>query len=234
MNNMSIAYQLQNVFQRISDAVTQYICKPYPVTLLAVSKTHKICKIEEAFNAGQRNFGENYLQEAVGKIIALNDYEICWHYIGPIQSNKTSKIAEHFDWVHSVERLKIARRLSEQRSQDSKPLNICLQVNISAEENKSGVAPDQLRELMTQVQSLERIKLRGLMCIPAKTDDFDQQRLAFREMSQLFHHLQKDFPNLDTLSMGMSGDLEAAIAEGSTMVRVGTDIFGTRNKPLES
>ena len=230
---MSIAYQLQNVFQRINNAVTQYNRKSHPVTLLAVSKTHKISKIQEAFNAGQRDFGENYLQEAVGKIIALKDYEICWHYIGPIQSNKTSKIAEYFDWVHSVDRFKIARRLSEQRSKESEPLNICLQVNISAEENKSGVAPDQLRELMTEVQSLDGIKLRGLMCIPAKTDDFDQQRLAFREMSQLFHQLQNDFPNLDTLSMGMSGDLEAAIAEGSTMVRVGTDIFGARNKPLE-
>ena len=228
---MSIAYHLQNVFQRINDAVEQNNRITHPVTLLAVSKTHAISKIEQAYRAGQRDFGENHLQEAMAKIAALSNYDICWHYIGPVQSNKTAKIAENFDWVHSVDRLKIARRLSEQRPSDAKPLNICIQVNISAEENKSGVNPEQLLELITQIQPLERIKVRGLMSIPAKTEDIALQHQAFNKMRQLFKDLQSIFPHLDTLSMGMSADLEVAIAEGSTLVRIGTDIFGARNKP---
>jgi len=234
---MSIAYHLKKIFQRIDNAVNQYNRTAHPVTLLAVSKTHKINKILEAYDAGQRHFGENYLQEAVKKINALSNYDICWHYIGPIQSNKTAKIAEHFHWVHSVERLKIAKRLSQYLSQnnmtETKPLNICIQVNISAEPNKSGVNPEHLTELLQAVHLLPGIKLRGLMCIPAKTDNVDQQRQAFHNMRQLFEQQQVLFPELDTLSMGMSADLEAAIAEGSTMVRIGTDIFGARNKPME-
>ncbi|RLA02881.1 MAG: YggS family pyridoxal phosphate-dependent enzyme [Gammaproteobacteria bacterium] len=233
---MSIAYHLKKVYQRIDNAVSLYDRKsltPHPVTLLAVSKTHKINKIQEAFEAGQREFGENYLQEAVDKIITLKDLPISWHYIGPIQSNKTAKIAQHFDWVHSVDRLKIARRLSQQRPENLSPLNICLQVNISAEVSKSGLSPEELPELLEQIHQLPGIKLRGLMCIPAKTDSFDEQRAAFHQMKLLYQQLQKQFSNLDTLSMGMSADLEAAIAEGSTIVRVGTDIFGTRNKPME-
>ena len=233
---MSIAYHLKKVYQRIDNAVSLYDRKsltPHPVTLLAVSKTHKINKIQEAFEAGQREFGENYLQEAVDKIITLKDLPISWHYIGPIQSNKTAKIAQHFDWAHSVDRLKIARRLSQQRPENLSPLNICLQVNISAEVSKSGLSPEELPELLEQIHQLPGIKLRGLMCIPAKTDSFDEQRAAFHQMKLLYQQLQKQFSNLDTLSMGMSADLEAAIAEGSTIVRVGTDIFGTRNKPME-
>lgn len=230
---MSIAYHLQKVFQRINNAVSQNSHITHPVTLLAVSKTHKISKIEEAFAAGQHDFGESYLQEAVEKIQALKDYSICWHFIGPIQSNKTAKIAVYFDWVHSIDRLKIAQRLSRQRPENLKPLNICLQVNISAENHKSGVKPEQLSELMVEIQSLSGVKLRGLMCIPAKTDNFKQQREAFHKVYLLFKQLQSQFPDLDTLSMGMSADLEAAIAEGSTMVRIGTDIFGARNKSVE-
>jgi len=230
---MTIAYHLRKVIQRIDKAVNENNRISHPVTLLAVSKTHTIAKIEQAYAAGQRDFGENYLQEAVKKIIALNKYKICWHYIGPIQSNKTSKIAEYFHWVHSVDRIKIARRLSEQRPVDLPPLNICLQVNISNEANKSGVSIDELPELVHQIQQLSNIRLRGLMCIPEKSEDYDQQRLAFHQMYQLFQHQKLNYPELDTLSMGMSADLEAAIAEGSTMVRVGTDIFGTRNKPME-
>ena len=226
---MSIAYHLQKVFQRINDAAEQTNRITHPVTLLAVSKTHAISKIIEAYEAGQRDFGENHLQEAMEKIIALSKYDICWHYIGPVQSNKTSKIAECFDWVHSVDRFKIARRLSEQRPQEAEPLNICIQVNISAEENKSGIEPDQLLELMTQIQPLKGLKIRGLMTIPEKTDDIKLQHQAFNQMWQLFQNVQSQFPKLDTLSMGMSADLEVAIAEGSTMVRVGTDIFGARN-----
>jgi len=230
---MSIEYHLKKVLQRIKDATNNNYTIAHPVTLLAVSKTHTINKIIEAFQAGQRDFGENYLQEAVDKITALNDYDICWHYIGPIQSNKTAKIAEHFDWVHSVDRIKIARRLSDQRPAQLPPINICIQVNISHEPNKSGVLPDELPELLNQVNDLSGVKLRGLMCIPAKVDDFDEQRLAFHKMQQLYQQQKQTYPGLDTLSMGMSADLEAAIAEGSTMVRVGTDIFGTRNKPME-
>lgn len=230
---MTIALQLQKVFQRIDDSVILYNRISHPVTLLAVSKTHKINKIGEAFAAGQRNFGESYIQEAVEKIVALNEYDICWHYIGPIQSNKTQKIAEYFDWTHSVDRLKIAKRLSTQRPNSLNPLNVCLQVNISAEENKSGVSVEELFELAEQVNLLPKLKLRGLMCIPTKTDDFDQQRYAFHQMRLLFDRLKNKIPDLDTLSMGMSADFEAAIAEGSTLVRVGTDIFGTRNNPTE-
>ncbi|MFT5521644.1 MAG: pyridoxal phosphate enzyme (YggS family) [Enterobacterales bacterium] len=230
---MTIAYQLLKVFQRIDDSVKLFNRISHPVTLLAVSKTHKINKIAEAFAAGQRDFGESYIQEAVEKIIALNEPNICWHYIGPIQSNKTQKIAEYFDWTHSVDRLKIARRLSNQRPESMAPLNICLQVNISAEENKSGVSIEELFEIAEQVNLLPKLKLRGLMCIPTKTDDFDQQRHAFHLMYLLFDKLKNKIPDLDTLSMGMSADFEAAIAEGSTMVRVGTDIFGARNSPRE-
>ena len=227
---MSIACHLQKIFQRIDKAVSRYNRTEHPVTLLAVSKTHKISKIQEAFAAGQREFGENYLEEAIEKIIALSNYSICWHYIGPIQSNKTAKIAAYFDWVQSVDRLKIAHRLSEQRPKHLKPLNICLQVNISAENSKSGVNPKDLPKLMAEVQSLPNLKVRGLMCIPAQTEDVALQRQAFHATWELFAQLKRQYPELDTLSMGMSADLEAAIAEGSTMVRIGTDIFGARNK----
>jgi pyridoxal phosphate enzyme (YggS family) len=230
---MTIAYQLQKVFQRIDDSVKLYNRMDHPVTLLAVSKTHKINKIGEAFAAGQRDFGESYIQEAVEKIVALNECNICWHYIGPIQSNKTQRIAEYFDWAHSVDRLKIAKRLSNQRPDSLPALNICLQVNISAEENKSGVSVEELFELAEQVNLLPNLTLRGLMCIPSKTEDFAEQRQSFRQMHVLFDKLKDKISGLDTLSMGMSADFEAAIAEGSTMVRVGTDIFGARNKLKE-
>jgi len=229
---MTIAYNLKNVLQRIKDAVNKNNTITHPVTLLAVSKTHTINKIEEAFLAGQRDFGENYLSEAIEKITALDEYDICWHYIGPIQSNKTAKIAEHFAWVHSIDRLKIARRLSAQRPGHLPPLNICIQVNISNEASKSGVSPEELPELIVQVNNLPGIKLRGLMCIPAMEETYDKQRQAFHKMYELYQQQKSAFPDIDTLSMGMSADLEAAIAEGSTMVRVGTDIFGARNKPI--
>jgi len=228
---MSIAYHLKKVLQRIKDATNKNYTIAHPVTLLAVSKTHNISKIKEAYLAGQCDFGENYLQEAMDKIAALKDYEICWHYIGPIQSNKTTKIAENFHWVHSVDRLKIARRLSSQRPPHLPPLKVCLQVNISNEENKSGVHVDELPALIEATRDLPGITLKGLMCIPAKAEGFEQQRQAFHEMQTLFLQQKMSCPDLDTLSMGMSADLEAAIAEGSTMVRVGTDIFGARNKP---
>ncbi|MCP4413639.1 MAG: YggS family pyridoxal phosphate-dependent enzyme [Gammaproteobacteria bacterium] len=228
---MSITYHLKKVLQRIKDAINKNYHIAHPVTLLAVSKTHNISKIEEAYQAGQRDFGENYLQEAMDKIAALKDFDICWHYIGPIQSNKTTKIAENFHWVHSVDRLKIAQRLSDQRPRNLPPLKICLQVNISNEMNKSGVHVDELPALLEAIHDFQGIIVKGLMCIPTKAENFEQQRQAFHKMQKLYQQHKLNYPSLDTLSMGMSADLEAAIAEGSTIVRVGTDIFGARNKP---
>ena len=187
--------------------------------------------MQEAFDAGQRAFGENYLQEALDKIAALQGKTpgLEWHFIGPIQSNKTRPIAEHFDWVHSVDRLKIAQRLSEQRPEELGPLNICLQVNISAEASKSGLAPEALPEVAAQVAQLPRLRLRGLMAIPAPSDDMKQQRAAFAAVRGLYEQLRAGGLAMDTLSMGMSADLEAAVAEGATIVRVGSAIFGARH-----
>ena len=186
-----------------------------------------------AAQAGQRAFGENYVQESIDKISAtreLNpDLQLEWHFIGPIQSNKTRQIAEHFDWVHSVDRLKIAQRLSEQRSEDMPPLQICLQVNVSGEETKSGLEPDALLELAREVNALPNIRLRGLMAIPEPTEDVEQQRAAFAKLRLMQNDLQAVGIPTDTLSMGMSADMDAAIAEGATIVRIGTAIFGGRD-----
>ena len=202
------------------------------VQLLAVSKTFGPDAVLEAVQAGQRAFGENYLQEALDKIAALKAAgapALEWHFIGPIQSNKTRPIAEHFDWVHTVEREKIAQRLSEQRPAGMAPLQICLQVNISGEASKSGVAPAELAQLAHKVAALPNLTLRGLMAIPEPAEDFAQQRAAFAQLRVLYQQLRADGLALDTLSMGMSADLRAAIAEGATIVRVGSAIFGSRN-----
>jgi len=202
------------------------------VQLLAVSKTFGPDAVLEAVQAGQRAFGENYLQEALDKIAALKAAgapALEWHFIGPIQSNKTRPIAEHFDWVHTVEREKIAQRLSEQRPAGMAPLQICLQVNISGEASKSGVAPAELAQLAHKVAALPNLTLRGLMAIPEPAEDFAQQRAAFAQLRVLYEQLRADGLALDTLSMGMSADLRAAIAEGATIVRVGSAIFGSRN-----
>lgn len=198
---------------------------------MAVSKTFGPDAVQEAFNAGQRAFGENYLQEALDKMAALQGRApgLVWHFIGPIQSNKTRPIAEHFDWVHSVDRLKIAQRLSEQRPAHLPPLNICLQVNISGEASKSGVAPAELPALAQAVAALPRLTLRGLMAIPEPAADEAAQRQPLRALRLLSEQLRADGLAPDTLSMGMSADLAAAIAEGSTMVRIGTAIFGKRD-----
>lgn len=198
------------------------------MTLLAVSKKQSEQSIRTAFAAGLRDFGENYLQEAEAKISALQDLAICWHFIGPVQSNKTRPIASLFDWVHSVDRLKVAQRLSEQRDSSLPPLNVCIQVNLSGEDSKSGVDLADVESLCQQVATLPRLRLRGLMTIPATETDFDQQRRQFAPLAGEFHRLQGVFPHFDTLSMGMSGDYEAAIAEGSTLVRIGTAVFGAR------
>ncbi|MFC0336740.1 hypothetical protein SAMN05421848_3168 [Kushneria avicenniae] len=200
--------------------------------VLAVSKTKPAALLREAFEAGQRLFGENYLQEAMEKQRSLADLEeIEWHYIGALQSNKTRDVAEHFSWVHTVDREKIARRLSEARPDTLTPLNICLQVNISREPSKSGVTPEALPALAEQVLALPNLKLRGLMSIPAISDDPSRQRLPHAALRELFEDLVGRYPEapLDTLSMGMSGDMEAAIDEGATLVRLGTAIFGSRD-----
>jgi pyridoxal phosphate enzyme (YggS family) len=198
------------------------------VTLVAVSKTRPAADIRAAVAAGVAAIGENYAQEARAKMLELADLPIAWHFIGPLQSNKTRAIAEVFDWVHSVDRLKLAQRLAEQRPPGLAPLNICLQVNISGEDSKSGVTVAQLPELMAAVSALPGLRLRGLMAIPQPAADADLQRRPFAAVRAAFEQLRRHWPELDTLSMGMSADLEAAIAEGATIVRVGTDIFGAR------
>jgi pyridoxal phosphate enzyme (YggS family) len=198
------------------------------VRLLAVSKGFAAEDIRTAYAAGQRDFGESYAQEAAPKIATLTDCAICWHFIGPLQSNKTRVVAEHFDWVHSVDRIRIARRLAEQCPPGREPLNVCLQVRIGAEKTKSGVDPDELAALAGAVAALPRLRLRGLMTIPAPSDDPQLQRVAFRHLRELQESLIGSGYSLDTLSMGMTDDLEAAVMEGATMVRVGTGIFGAR------
>lgn len=228
----TIAQNLQAVDASIVAAARAAGRPRNAVQLLAVSKTFPAEAVREAVAAGQRAFGENYLQEALDKIAALAkalpDERLEWHFIGPIQSNKTRPIAASFAWVHTVERLKIAQRLSEQRPPQLGPLNICLQVNISAEASKSGVAPEELNELARQVAQLPNLRLRGLMAIPHPDADFHRQRAAFARLRELSEQLRADGIALDTLSMGMSADMAAAIAEGATIVRVGSAIFGSR------
>lgn len=230
MNKATIASQISKVLTRIEGAASQASRRSDEITLIAVSKTKPAEAIEAAAACGLQHFGENYLQEALEKIETLHELDLTWHFIGPIQSNKTRPIAEHFDWVHSVDRLKIAQRLSDQRPAHLGPLNICLQVNISNEDTKSGVSADQAPELAKAITTLPNIRLRGVMAIPKPSDDPAEQAAAFEKVVTLFNILRHTNPELDTLSMGMSQDLEAAIAAGSTMVRIGTDIFGARNR----
>lgn len=224
----TISAQLRQVQERIQQACVTAARNPFSVRLLAVSKTFPASQVAEAFAAGQSAFGENYIQEAVEKITALAHLPLEWHCIGPIQSNKTRLVAEHFDWVHSVDRLKIAQRLSEQRPDNFAPLNICLQINIDGGPTKSGVAPEEALALALAVYQLPRLRLRGIMTIPEPSGDFASASKAHREARTLFDSLCQSGLALDTMSMGMSADLEAAIAEGSTMVRVGSAIFGGR------
>jgi pyridoxal phosphate enzyme (YggS family) len=226
----SIPDNLQAVTARIAGAARAAGRDPAAVALLAVSKTHASALIEEAFGAGQRAFGENYVQEAAAKMDALARLPIQWHLVGPLQSNKTRLVAERFQWVHTVDREKIARRLSEQRPQAMPPLDVLLQVNVSGEASKSGVAPREVAALAQAVAALPRLRLRGLMAVPEPTGDKGLQRARFREVRELLESLKRAGLALDTLSMGMTADMEAAIAEGSTMVRIGTAIFGERLK----
>lgn len=222
----TIAENISTLAERIRSAAQAVQRDPASVGLLAVSKTKPASDLREAYDAGLRDFGENYLQEALGKQVELSDLPLIWHFIGPIQSNKTRAIAENFAWVHSVDRLKIAQRLSEQRPPELPPLNICIQVNVSGEASKSGCSPEDLPALAQAISALPHLRLRGLMAIPEPTDDRDQQNASFAAVSTL--QAQLGLP-LDTLSMGMSHDLEAAIAQGATWVRIGTALFGARS-----
>ncbi len=227
-NTHNITQAIDQVTKDIRELEAQFDRKPQSVSLLAVSKTKPVAAIREAISAGQLHFGENYLDEAIDKIDEIDNDACSWHFIGGIQSRKTQLIAEHFDWVHSVDRLKLIKRLGEQRPAHLPPLNICLQINIDGETSKSGATPAELAELAAACQQYPSLRLRGLMTIPAPRDTIDEQREPFARLAQLFRALKSTCPTLDTLSMGMSGDLPAAIAEGATIVRVGTALFGRR------
>lgn len=222
--------RLQAVQARIAQAATAAGRDAADIALLAVSKTVGAAAVRDLAACGQRAFGENYVQEALDKQAVLRDLPLQWHFIGPIQSNKTRAIAENFSWVHGVDRLKIAERLSSQRSPAMSPLQVCIEVNVSGEASKGGVAPAELPALAAAVAVLPGLRLRGLMAIPAPTADVAAQRAAFRQVRELFDDLNMRDHALDTLSMGMSSDLEAAILEGATIVRVGTALFGERTK----
>ncbi len=229
----SIPGNLQAVRRRVAEAARVAGRGVDEVTLLAVSKTWPAECVREAAAAGQRAFGENYVQEGVAKIAALADLDLEWHFIGPLQSNKTRAVAEHFDWVHSVDRAKLAERLSAQRPVGRAPLDVCIQVNVGDESSKAGVAPEEVIGLAAAIAALPRLRLRGLMCIPEPDGGEALLRARFAAMRALLQSLVGAGHAVDTLSMGMSHDLETAIAEGSTLVRVGTAIFGTRTKLSE-
>ncbi|PTB85159.1 YggS family pyridoxal phosphate-dependent enzyme [Pseudidiomarina aestuarii] len=225
----SIAEQLNEVRKQISAAASAAQREASDITLIAVSKTKPITAIEDAYAAGQRHFGENYVQEAVDKAAELKQFDdIVWHFIGPLQSNKTAAVAETADWVHSVDREKIARRLAQQRPATKPPLNVLIQVNIDAEDTKSGVAPDAVNELAAFIAQQPELQLRGLMAIPAAAASSAARKTSFQAMQGLYSQLQTQYPTVDTLSMGMSDDLDLAILHGATMVRIGTAIFGAR------
>ena len=224
----AIAGNLQAVNARIAMACKAAGRQPENVQLMAVSKTWPEACVRTASAAGQRIFGENYVQEAIDKILATRDLDLEWHFIGPLQSNKTRLVAEHFSWVHSIDRLKLAERLSTQRPEELPPLQVCIQVNVSGEASKSGCHPEEAHALCQAVATLPGLRLRGLMAIPEPADDEAAQRAPFRRLRKIYEQLRDEGLPLDTLSMGMSHDLEAAVAEGATIVRIGTAIFGER------
>lgn len=229
----TISERMQAILERITKTAQETGRDPESVHLLAVGKAHPAAALREAFEAGQQVFGESYLQEALDKMGALADLPLEWHFIGPVQSNKTRLIAEHFNWVHGVDRLKIAQRLSEARPPELPLLNICVQVNVSDESSKSGCPPQEASILAHAVATLPRLRLRGLMAIPAPDPDIANQRWQFRMLRELYDALRSDGMMLDTLSMGMSDDFPAAIAEGATIVRIGSAIFGPRQMHIE-
>lgn len=226
----SIAENIKRICDEVRALETEHQRPPHSVRLLAVSKNHPASRIREAWDAGHREFGESYAQEAIDKIQLLDLEGATWHFIGPMQSNKTRDIAHHFDWVHSIDRLKIARRLNEQRPETLPPLKVCIQINISGESSKSGVSLADASALCEAIDSLPRLELRGLMAIPAPGGDFEQQRANYRPIAALLKELSVYFKGMDTLSIGMSDDYAAAIAEGATIIRLGTALFGPRNR----
>lgn len=228
MNASDLHQNISRIRNRLSKAIDAAQREPQSVTLIAVSKTKPAEAIRAVYDTGQRDFGENYVSEAVEKISALRSLDICWHFLGPLQSNKTRLVATNFDWIHSVDRTKIAKRLNEQRPDELPPLNVCLQVNIPAEPTKSGVASEaELLDLALSISEMDRLALRGIMAIPAPASEPERQREQFNRIAQLLSI--PDLPiEMNELSMGMSGDMESAVAEGATMVRIGTDIFGAR------
>ncbi|HDR2626974.1 YggS family pyridoxal phosphate-dependent enzyme [Enterobacter cancerogenus] len=229
-----IAHNLAQVRDKISAAATRCGRASEEITLLAVSKTKPASALAEAITAGQRAFGENYVQEGVDKICHFRDQgqdDLQWHFIGPLQSNKSRLVAEHFDWCHTIDRLKIAARLNDQRPADMAPLNVLIQINISDENSKSGIALSELDALAAEVAALPHLTLRGLMAIPAPESSYERQFAVARQMAVAFEALKARHTTVDTLSLGMSDDMEAAIAAGSTMVRIGTAIFGARDTP---
>jgi PLP dependent protein len=227
-SNQNAPERLARIGRRIESACRAAHRPVSSVRLLAVSKTHTVEKIRALAEAGQRAFGENYVDEALAKIEQLGEMGLEWHFIGPIQSNKTRAIAAHFDWVQSIDRAKIVRRLAEQRPAELPPLNVLIQVNLDGEAQKAGCEPEQIEELAHQIAEQPRLKLRGLMAIPAPREDPADQRQVIERLVDLFNTLTSKHPEIDTVSAGMSGDLEAAIAAGSTLVRVGTDLMGER------
>jgi len=224
----SIAQSLEKIRNRVTVLERRYGRPPGSTQVLAVSKTKPPEAVRAAAEAGQRDFGENHVQDAITKLDALAELDLVWHFIGPIQSNKTRVVAARFDWVHSIDRAKIARRLNEQRPDDMPPLNVCVQVNVSGEESKSGVEPEAVQALAEVVSELPRLKLRGLMTLPRPCDALELQRRPFAALRGMLEALNASGYALDTLSMGMTNDMEAAIAEGATIVRIGTAIFGPR------
>lgn len=229
MTTQNLASNLNRVRNQISDSEVRYHRNEGDVCLIAVSKTRSTQEIIELAAQGQIHFGENYVQEAVDKITEITDIELIWHFIGPIQKNKTKLIAENFSWVHSIDRESVAIRLNNQRPTQLPALNVCLQINIDNEQSKSGISSEELLPLARSMQALPNLKLRGLMAIPSASEGFEQQSSSFQKMADLLNELKQHDLEVDTLSMGMSNDYQAAIACGSTMVRIGTAIFGPRN-----
>ena len=231
---ITITDRLAQTQNRINLAAAKYNRSPQTISLLAVSKTKPSSDIITAYQAGQRDFGENYVQEGVAKVSELQN--ICpkavWHFIGPLQSNKTKDVAEHFDWMHTLERLKIAQRLNDQRPENKVPLQVCIQINISAEASKSGISLNEIETFAAEIHKLPNLCLRGIMAIPSQPDDEQQLKREYLQMQQLFGKLKQQYSTVDTLSMGMSQDLEMAVEHGSTIVRIGSAIFGARQKPL--
>ncbi len=225
---VALSERLMQLRETIAHLAVKYYRRPDDICLLAVSKKHPVDKIRTAYRHGQTAFGENYVDEAEAKIKAVQDLKIDWHYIGPIQSNKTRRIAEQFMWVQSIDRVKVAQRLNDQRPSHLPPLNVCIQVNIDLESTKSGTLPEQTEALAEAILLMPRLSLRGLMAVPRPRTTLNEQREPFARLRQLFERLKSVEPKLDTLSMGMSADIEAAIAEGTTMLRVGTALFGPR------